>query len=585
MDFLRRLLAARIHIPGLRAANDVVMSLTGTARLMFLTLSGLLIGSSVALLIMASGGFLVSVPAPGGSLTEGDVGAPRFINPLLALSEADRDLTALVYSGLLRATPEGDFIPDLAESYVLSEDGRVYSFVIREDATFHDGEPVTADDVVYTIERAQDPAIKSPKRANWDGVVVEKLSEREVTFTLRAPYAPFIGNATMGILPKHLWERVSAEEFPFSNLNTEAIGSGPYAVSSVSRNASGIPDVYVLRPFDNYALGEPFISKLTLKFYENEEELMLALIRGDIEAASGLTPSSLDELPEGISVRRAPLNRVFGVFFNQNQSEVLRNLDVRRALNDAIDREALVSEVLQGYGTPINEPLPPGIAPATPLSAAPGTTSPALAARGYLESKGWVYNEAEGALVLKRSKTETQVLRFSLATADIPELRAAAEQVRAAWQAMGADVEIRIFEQGDLNQNVIRPRKYDALLFGEIIGRDLDLFAFWHSSQRNDPGLNIALYANTTADDLLESLRVAQGAPERRDLYIKLREEFTADVPAVFLYAPDFTYAFPDHIDGLELTAISQPSERYLGVYRWHREVDRVWTFLSQFAQ
>jgi peptide/nickel transport system substrate-binding protein len=157
--------------------------------------------------------------------------------------------------------------------------------------------------------------------------------------------------------------------------------------------------------------------------------------------------------------------------------------------------------------------------------------------------------------------------------------------VRAAWEAAGADVEVRIFEQGDLNQNVIRPRKYDALLFGEIIGRDLDLFAFWHSSQRNDPGLNIALYANTTADDLLEKLRVATNQAERRDLYMKLRDEFVSDVPAVFLYAPDFTYAFPDRIEGLELTAISQPSERYLNVYAWHREVDRVWTFLSQFAR
>lgn len=561
------------------------MSLTGTARLLFLALSGLLIGSAASLLIMASSGFLVAVPAPGGSLIEGDVGAPRFINPLLALSEADRDLTALIYSGLLRATPEGGFITDLAESYEISEDGRTYSFVIREDATFHDGEPVTADDIIYTIERAQDPAIKSPKRANWDGVLVEKTGDREVSFTLRAPYAPFISNATLGILPKHLWARVSAEEFPFSNLNTEAIGSGPYAVASVSRNASGIPDSYRLRPFSDYALGKPYLSSLTLRFYESGEELMLALARGDIEAASGLTPGSLDSLPDGISVRRAPLNRVFGVFFNQNQSEVLRSADVRRALDMAIDREALVSEVLKGYGTPIAEPLPPGIAPATPLSAAPGTTSPSLAARAYLEAKGWTYDDAEGALILKRGKAETRVLRFALSTADIPELRAAAEKVRAAWEAMGADVEVRIFEQGDLNQNVIRPRKYDALLFGEIIGRDLDLFAFWHSSQRNDPGLNIALYANTTADDLLEDLRVAKTQGERRELYMKLRDEFVSDVPAVFLYAPDFTYAFPDRIKGLELTAISQPSERYLNVHAWHREVDRVWTFLSRFAR
>ncbi len=584
MDLIRRTLSARIHIPGLTAANDIVSGLTGLGRLLFFFFAGLLVASSIALVCMASKNFLVEVPAAGGSITEGDVGAPRFINPLLALSEADRDVVALVYSGLLRATPEGTFIADLAESYSISEDGRTYSFTLRPDATFHDGTPVTVDDIVYTVERAQDPAIKSPKRANWDGVTVEKINDREVTFTLRAPYAPFISNATMGILPKHLWEEVSAEEFPFSNLNTEAIGTGPYFISSVSRNASGIPDTYQLSPFSDYALGKPYLSRITLRFYESEDELISALSRGEVEAASGLTPAKLSSLPEGTSIRRAPLNRVFGVFFNQNQSEVLREPEVRTALSQAIDREALVSEVLESYATPINEPLPPGIAPASPTPVAVATTSPSAAARAYLEARGWKYDDNLGALARKKGKT-TEVLRFTLATADVPELRAAAEFVRAAWKQAGADVEVKIFESGDLNQNVIRPRKYDALLFGEIVGRELDLFAFWHSSQRNDPGLNIALYANATSDNLLEELRVAQSASERRSLYEKFRTELAKDTPAVFLYAPDFTYAFPNHIEGMQLTAISQPSERFLDVYRWHREVDLVWTFLTRFTQ
>lgn len=584
MDSLKRLLSARMHIPGLKGLNDVAVSLTGVSRIVFLALSGLLVGSTIALFSLASGGFLVPVPAKGGSLIEGNVGAPRFINPLLSLSDADRDLVALVYSGLLRATPEGDFVPDLASGYSISEDGRTYTFTIREGATFHDGEPITADDILFTIALAQDPAIKSPKRANWDGVAVEKVSDTEVSFTLRAPYAPFISNATIGILPKHLWERVSAEEFPFSTLNTEAVGSGPYAIASVSRNASGIPDTYELRPFDNYALGVPYLSRIDMRFYENEDELTAALARGDIEAASGLTPGNLPALPEGISIRRAPLNRVFGVFFNQNQSEVLRNAAVREALDSAIDRDALVQEVLNGFGTPIREPLPPGIAP-SPLDVSPreATTSPALESRARLEALGWKYDEEEGALV-RTSGKNVHVLRFAISTADIPELRAAAEFVRAAWREMGADVEVRIFEQGDLNQNVIRPRKYDALLFGEIVGRELDLFAFWHSSQRNDPGLNIALYANSTADSLLAQLRVAQTSAERRNLYEDLRAEIAEDTPAVFLYAPDFTYAFPDRIEGLRLTAVSAPSERFMDVYRWHREVDRVWTFLTRFA-
>jgi peptide/nickel transport system substrate-binding protein len=136
-------------------------------------------------------------------------------------------------------------------------------------------------------------------------------------------------------------------------------------------------------------------------------------------------------------------------------------------------------------------------------------------------------------------------------------------------------------DQGDLSQNVIRPRKYDALLFGEVVGRALDLYAFWHSSQRNDPGLNIALYANSTTDTILEELRATRSEEERLSLYGQFEDELKKDIPAIFLYAPDFVYSIPNNVEGVELGFISRPSDRFLSVSRWHREVDYVWPFFS----
>lgn len=588
MGFLKK----SIRIPFLDGIEHTARSLTASGRLAFVVLSALLIGSSLALIIMLSREFLVTVPAPGGSLSEGIVGTPRFLNPILAISDADRDLVSLVYSGLLRATPEGTLIPDLASSYEVSDDGLTYSFTIRDDATFQDGTPVTADDVLYTIARAQDPGVKSPKRANWDGVIAEKVNDKQVTFTLKSAYAPFIENATLGILPKHLWGNVTAEEFPFSTLNAEPVGSGPFKIKNSVRNASGIPLSYNLVPFANYTLGKPYLSDLTLIFYENEEALIAGLKDGSVEAASNITPASFNQLGE-FNITKAPLNRVFGVFFNQNQSEILRNADVRAALNSAINRQALVEQVLGGYGTPLSEPLPAGLLPKETETSSASSTPPepqaedfALAAQAALIKKGWELDPETGILIraLKDKKT-TETLRFAIATSNVPELRAAAEYVRGEWTRMGADVEVKIFEQGDLNQNVIRTRKYDALLFGEVIGREIDLFAFWHSSQRNDPGLNIALYTNTTADDLLEQMRVVQTDPARRDIYKKLRTEIEKDIPAVFLYSPDFTYIFPQKIKGMRMAAISSPSDRFLDVYEWHTDEDRVWEFLSSWTR
>ncbi len=586
MESIERAGSSRRHLPGFRALHDIRESFTATGRLVFAFFALMLIGSTAALLIMVSHEFLVTVPAKGGSLTEGEIGAPRFVNPLLAISDADRDLVMLTYSGLLKATADGGFIPDLAESYTISEDGLSYDFTIKEGAVFQDGTPVLADDVIYTVALAQDPAIKSPKRANWDGVLVEKISDREIRFTLKVAYAPFIANTTMGILPKHLWKDVSAEEFPFSSLNVEPIGSGPYQVTHLVRNAAGIPESYELTAFNDYTLGTPYISEITLRFYESEQQLVNALLGGEIDAASGITPSHLSKVDPSL-VFNAPLNRVFGVFFNQNESEVLRNASVRRGLTLAIDKQALVNEILSGYGTPIDGPLPPGllkVAPVATSTPVATTTSSSENARAYMESRGWKWSEDEHALVFQKDKNTTEVLAFELSTANIPELRAAAEYVRSAWEKMGARVEVKIFEQGDLNQNVIRPRKYDALLFGEVVGRELDLFAFWHSSQRNDPGLNIALYANAAADELLEVLRTASTEESRQETYQKFLAEITKDEPAVFLYSPDFTYVFPDNIEGLHLASVASPSERFLNVHEWHKEEDRVWSFLTRFV-
>lgn len=567
-----------VHLPVLDTIEDTVRSFGRGGRALFLCFSALLIISSFGLLYILKSDLVVSVPARGGSLTEGILGSPRFINPVLAISDADRDLTSLVYSGLLRATPEGGYTPDLAQSYSVSDDGKVYTFILRDHVTFHDGTPVTADDVVYTVLKAQDPALKSPLRANWDGVHAEVVDSKTVRFTLRSAYAPFIGNLTLGILPKARWGATSDEEFAFSDLNAEPIGSGPYLVSAVTRSTSGIPSTYTLRSFNNYALGEPYLGTFTLRFYQSESALTVALGHGDIEAASGISPANLDSI-SGERVLTSPLNRVFGVFFNQNQSVVLRDKTVRLALDSAVNRTELVKEVLSGYGTALTGPVPPTIeGNAYDVGTSTGS-SLAAAARAKLIAAGW--KPRTDGILQKVSGTgknaQTIVLQFDLATANVPELRAAAEYLRVTWGAMGAQVNVKIFEQGDLSQNIIRPRKYDALLFGEVVGRELDLFAFWHSSQRNDPGLNVAGYTNSTADKALEALRQTSEPEHRKELLNIFTAEVAKDVPAVFLYTPDFVYSVPNDIAGVDLGFIETPDDRFLSLPRWHTETDEVW--------
>lgn len=519
--------------------------------------------------------FLKEIPKRGGSFVEGVSGTARYINPLLAFSDTDRDLTSLIYSGLLKAKPDGSFVGDLSDTYAISEDGKTYTFNIRDDAVFHDGVSVTADDVIFTIQKVQDPILKSPKRANWDGVKVEKTSDKTVQFTLKQPYAPFIENLTLGILPKHIWKGASADEFAFSQFNIEPIGSGPYKVSSVARNTSGIPDSITLQSFDHYALGMPFINSITFRFYQNEKTLIDAYKKGDVESIHSISGETAAQfVKDGARVERYPLPQTFAVFFNQSNNPIFAHKEVRVALNSTINRQAIISEVLHGFGTEATSPIPQGLSGFESLNAQTSTSS-IDSARSTLEKAGWKKN-AEGIYELK-TKTKTETLSFSISTGDAPELKKAADIIKKQWEELGAKIDVKVFEMNDLNQTVIRPRKYDALFFGEVIGRELDLYAFWHSSQRNDPGLNIAMYTNAKADTLLETARTLSDESKRMDKYQAFEKEILNDTPAVFAYSPDFIYLIKDSIKGFTLSKIVTPSDRFADIEKWYIETDRVW--------
>ena len=540
--------------------------------------------SSVGLIYLLNQHLMVVVPSHGGSLTEGEVGAPRFINPVLAASDSDKDLTALVYSGLIKATPEGGYTPDLAREYSVSPDGKIYTVTLRSEATFQDGTPVSADDVVFTIGKIQNAALKSPLRANWEGVVVSAEDAHTLQFVLRQAYTPFIENLTVGILPAHLWRGVSDSDFSFNMLNNNPVGSGPFAVGTISRNASGVPTSYTLLAFKNYTLGWPYLDSLVFHFYKNQDDVAQALTHGAIDAASGIAPEALAHI-QNKQTAHAPQSRIFGVFFNQNQSTVLRDNTVRAALDAALDKNELVQRVLGNYGTPIDGPIPPSLFDGSAWRSAGDISAlqRTLDAQQMLLKAGWALG-ADGILQKtigagKGAKTTT--LSFTLSTGNVPELRSAAEYVQKAWERMGAKVDLAIYDQGDLSQNVIRPRKYDAILFGEVVGRTPDLYAFWHSSQRLDPGLNIALYANPTVDALLVTLRTTTDTNTQKNLYTEIASALQKDTPAVFLYTPDFVYSVPKDIVGLTMGFVETPSDRFLGIENWHRETDSVWPIFA----
>lgn len=562
----------RAFLIKMKKIDNIIQNLKPTEKILFYFFSAIFVVTSVIMIIRVHTYFLVEVPTFGGNFTEGVVGPVRFINPIIAISDTDRDVVSLVYSGLLKNDLSGELIPDLAESYNISEDGTIYNIILKDNIYFHDGKEITADDVVFTVEKILDPIIKSPRRANWEGVLVEKVSDKELNFILAKPYSPFIQSLTVGILPKHIWENATPEEFPFSEYNINPIGSGPYKIEKITRNSGGIPTTIVLSAFNKYNPEKPKIKNVTFKFYQNENDLVKAYTDKSIDSIGGLTLGTANDILNDRSIiKTSSLPRVFGLFFNQNISPVFLNKEVRQALEISTPKKYIIDEVLFGFGKPLNGPAPSQIEEDD--SKSQGNIDEA---KELLLSSGWKIDE-EDAILFKENKDGKVRLSFSISTSDSPELKRTAEILKEAWRKLGAEVEIKVFEQSDLSQNIIKGRKYEALLFGKVVGEKSDLYPFWHSSQRMDPGLNISLYANITVDKNLEEMQKNFNTDENNERKVVIINQIKEDLPAIFLFSPDMIYIPSPKINNINLKNISSSNERFLNITDWYIETEKVW--------
>ncbi len=553
----------------------------------------------ISLVSRVNSAFIVQVPARGGSVTEGIIGMPTLVNPVLAVSDADKDLTAIIYSGLMRKMSDGTFTPDLAESYSVSPDGMTYTFIIKKDAEFHDGTKVTADDIIFTIDKIKDPLIKSPRRIGWDGISASKENDSTVIFTLKQPYISFIDNTTIGIIPMHIWKNISASEFALSPLNIKSSGSGPYQIESVEKNKEGVPEKYMLKRFDEFTLGKPHIKYINIVSYANEKELLKALLSHSIDQASGISPINANDIKnEKYVIHTATLPRIFGMFFNNSHNKILADTEVINAFDKALDREELVDKILGGYGTIAHSPIPKSI-----INTSEEKYKDAMLdeAKSILDKAGWTVGvdgiRAKGGTttvtrtkkVGKKTVTEnvkvnngpTVPLAFSITTGDTPELKDAALLIKEQLEKLGAQIEIKVYEPGPLNQ-LIRARDYEALFFGQIINHESDLFSFWHSSQKTDPGLNIAMYGNKNVDDILLFAQKTLDPISRMNKYGDLITEFNKDIPALLVYSPKYLYATGDKLENLKLNILTNPSDRFLSIYDWYAETDHVWKIFTK---
>ena len=528
----------------------------------------------ITALYVLRGMYMVEVPRTGGTYTEALIGTPRYINPVLARSQTDKDISRLIYAPLLSDALEDDYV--LGESLEVSEDDTEFVVRLKEDMVFHDGEPITSRDVAETIRRIQDPVVASPLRPQWLGVEVETPDERTVIFELETSFPQFEEILDIGILPAHIWSDITAEEFPFTTNNIQPIGSGPFSVQEVVRDENERIIRYDLSAFRD-SIFDPFIDEVRLTIVQNSQELIDEFTSERIDGAAAISVDSIDEeLLDNYTIRSYTLPRVFTLFYNRDAGTALSSLSLRRALDSIIDKKTLVQEVLGGYGQALDGPLP-STSPYAVLDESTSTAEERVSqARSILTDGNWSYSESDDVWTQTIGGKE-QRSALTLVTSETDELVRIANRIRSSAALAGIDITVSFLPSDELIQNVVRPRSYEMLLFGYVTDIPANIYPFWHSTGRTDPGLNIAEYGNIVVDRELNALRDETDPETIAASYKNIVEQIAEDIPGTFLFSQDLLYVQRDNVRHLNSTNVLEyPEDRFNTIGTWYMKTERI---------
>jgi peptide/nickel transport system substrate-binding protein len=487
----------------------------------------------------------VSRPIEGGAYIEGIPGIPTTLNPLVSDSTSDlaaADVHAVIFDGLVRVGLDGSFEPALAEKWEIDPNGLVYTFTLRPDVTWHDGEPFGVDDVLFTLRSVQGPAFtgSASLATVWRTVLVERAGDMSIRCKLQAPFAPFLKYATLPIVPTHLLADVPPEQWANSAFSQKPIGTGPYKITEINA------DAIALASNASYYLGRPLIDTITLRFYQDESLAFAALTRGEVSGMAFVGTSALGayQTPRGVVRRAANVDSYTVLSFNLRQAP-FDDVIFRRQIAQAIDREDMIQRLLPERATRIDTPILPGWWAYNP-EAVWYIPSKERAAQG-LDTLGYISGE-DGF----RSR-DGRPLAFELLVDGAADRKVVADDIAAQLGAVGIAVTVTVLDADTLRQH-LETGAFDMALHGwQRLGADPDVYELWHSSQVSI-GRNYAGLQDQVVDDALSLARVQNDQEARTQLYDEFQQRWIDLAPSIIMYQPLEIYATVSDLGGTALT-------------------------------
>ncbi len=503
-------------------------SLSQKERLAFLISAAVFCLSFFAVLTIAFLNATEKIPTNGGKWKEGIVGQPIFINPLSS-NDPDQDISRIIFASL----------ETLSSNIKKGENDNEWSIRLKEDIKWQDGEKITSDDIVFTIETILDPESRSPLRQSFEGISVKRISELETEFKLPAPYAFFKNTLkNLRIIPKHIFGNIPASNLYLSRHLLEPIGSSYYKFASFNKNKDGFIRRYRLVANKKHFDKRPYINEFIFNFFQNEDQLVNAYNRGLIDGFILNDFEKLNKIQVRHEIKELKNNRYYAIFINQDLVPQLKNVENRRLLSQTINREQLVKEVFKNFAVPLFGPTP--------------------------ENK------------IKKTDREflPETININLIVPDLPIFIKTAELIKNDWIKIGVNLTLKSLSAAEI-QEIIKDRSYEMILFGNTLSEPQDLYSFWHSTRRFHPGLNLSLYKNKEADNLMEKIRLEENREKRSYDFKRLVEIITDESPAIFLYSSSYLYIHSPKLNGFIETEATILSDRLNSANQWYIKTAR----------
>ncbi len=523
----------------------------------------------IALLIVLTGvqtiwfqnSYTEKASVPGGTYAEGLVGPLGTLNPLFATSNAERSATQMIFSGLFSYDRHNRVRGDVAQNWRLEDGGKKYIITLKDNVRWHDGKKLTSKDVVFTVNLMKNPKVNSPLYSSWKDIDASATDDKTVVFTLPAVYSPFLNALNFGIVPEHLLKDIPPENIRESSFSLHPVGSGPFVFRSLQNlNKNQGRSVMYLEAFNDYFKGKPKIESLQLHVYGKNSELEKALRTQEINTVNELSAQVAKKLESNFTIAHVSINHgAYAIF--RTDSTVLKDQKVRSALRHGTDIEK-IREKIGNSASILEGPLLNGQVKGIASLKQPKFNQ--KQANKILDQAGWKKGN-DG--IRKKGSQQLIINLVSLNSGDYPVV---VKELKKQWKKLGVKVETRLVAPENIQQNVLRPRAYDVLVYELAIGADPDVYAYWHSSQATQDGLNFANYNSGVADDALLSARARFEEPLRDTKYTVFVRQWLKDIPAIALYQPVIRYGSNNEVRTLSSNAsIVSPVDRYRLVEYW----------------